>query len=127
MPETAIVLDSNSVINHLNERLDLDAVLKPYPNCEKKISVITFIEVLAWPEMTPEKEREARTFLSGCTIVELTPGICEEAVKIRRTKKLRLPDSVIAATAVVLKVPVLSNDSGLYKLLWPNFRMISVI
>jgi predicted nucleic acid-binding protein len=127
MPETAVVLDSNSVINHLNKRLDLDAVLKLYPNCEKKISVITFIEVLAWPDMTPEKEREARTFLSGCTVVELTPDICEEAVKIRRTKKLRLPDSVIAATAVVLKVPVLSNDSGLYKLLWPNFKMFPAI
>jgi predicted nucleic acid-binding protein len=77
--------------------------------------------------MTPEKEREVRTFLSGCTVVELTPDICEEAVKIRRTKKLRLPDSVIAATAVILNAPVLSNDSGLYKLLWPNFKMFPAI
>jgi predicted nucleic acid-binding protein len=127
MSETAVVLDSNSVINYLNKRLDLDAILKPCPNCEKKISVITFIETLAWPDMTPEKEREARAFLSGCTVVELAPDICEEAVKIRRAKKLRLPDSVIAATAVVLKAPILSNDSGSYKLLWPNFRMFPAI
>jgi predicted nucleic acid-binding protein len=123
MAEAAVVLDSNVIMNHLNKLLDLNEIMRQHPNCEKRISVISFIEVLAWPSMTTEKEHEARNFLAGCTVVELTPAIREEAIKIRRARKLRLPDAVIAATAVILKVPLLSNDSGLYKLLWPGFRM----
>jgi predicted nucleic acid-binding protein len=32
------------------------------------------------------------------------------AVKIRRSHRLRLPDAIIAATALYLKVPLLSAD-----------------
>jgi hypothetical protein len=41
MDKSVFVLDSNSVIYHLNKKLDLAVVLAAYPGCEKHISVIT--------------------------------------------------------------------------------------
>jgi predicted nucleic acid-binding protein len=109
-----IVLDSNAVIYQLNKKLDLSGILEP--DCRKYISVITEIEALAKPGMTAEEEVEAKEFLSDCSIVDISPEIKLEAIRIRRGKKLRLPDAIIAATAVCLKAPILSNDSDIINL-----------
>jgi predicted nucleic acid-binding protein len=40
------------------------------------------------------------------------------AVEIRRHIKLKLPDCIIAATAIALDAVLLSNDTGLLKIGW---------
>jgi predicted nucleic acid-binding protein len=46
-------------------------------------------------------------------LIEIDKSICEVAIKIRRAKELRLPDALIAASAIILNATVLSNDSHL--------------
>jgi predicted nucleic acid-binding protein len=110
---------------HLNKELDFAAFLTA--DCEKHISIVTEIEVLAKPGMTPAAERDAQTFLADCVIEDISPAIKHAAIAIRRgkgpgLKKLKLPDAVIAATGVILNAPVLSKDSDLVRYEWPGFR-----
>jgi len=95
MNKSVIVLDSNSVIYHLNKKLDLAVVLAAYPGCEKHISVITELEALSKPGMTADEETEAQTFLSTCVVEDISPAVKQAAISLRRTKKLRLPDAII--------------------------------
>jgi predicted nucleic acid-binding protein len=122
MNNSVIVLDSNSVIYQLNKKLDHTVVLAAYPGCEKHISVITELEALSKPGMTADEETEAKAFLSTCVIEEISPAIKQAAISLRRTKKLRLPDAIIAATALALNAPILSNDTDLSNLQWPGYE-----
>jgi predicted nucleic acid-binding protein len=130
MDEPIVVLDSNVIVYHLNEELDLAAFLPA--DCEKHISIVTEIEVLAKPGMTPTAEQEAQAFLADCVIEDISPAIKQKAIAIRRgkgpgIKKLKLPDAVIAATGVILNAPVLSKDSDLVRYEWPGFRSQEVV
>lgn len=51
-----------------------------------------------------------REFLSRCRRVELTPEIIERTIRIRRSRNIKTPDAVIAATALVLGVTLVSAD-----------------
>jgi predicted nucleic acid-binding protein len=110
------------VIKHLNHELDLENFFSAHGEYEKCISIITFIETLANPNMTIAEEATARDFLSGCAVIDITPEIREKAILIRRSgKKLKLPDAIIAATALELKSILLSTDTHFKGFSWPGF------
>jgi len=67
---------------------------------ERVISVVTWVEVLAGCRDEME-DRLTRTFLSGFDVVPLSSDVAEAAVELRRTRRLKLPDAVVLATARV--------------------------
>ena len=71
------------------------------------------IEVLAKAGMSEDEEAAARALLDLFKWTEIDKAVCEVAVQIRRAKELRLPDALIAASAITLNATVLSNDSHL--------------
>jgi predicted nucleic acid-binding protein len=60
-------------------------------------------------------------------VVPLTEEIEEEAIKIRRDVKLKLPDSIIAATAVKLGAVLLTNDDEFVKKPIPGLAVQAII
>jgi predicted nucleic acid-binding protein len=56
------------------------------------------MEVLAGAE-TPEEEAACREFLEGFAVRPLTAEVAEEAVRLRKRRRIRLPDAVVWATA----------------------------
>jgi predicted nucleic acid-binding protein len=90
------------------------------------VSIITEMELLAAPVMTPDKEQRRRDFLNELTIIPLNEEIKHEAIRMRRygTPRLKLPDAIIAATAVVLDATLVTNDSAMLKLSWPGLTAI---
>jgi predicted nucleic acid-binding protein len=115
------------VILHLNHKIDLNDFFNAQGEYEKCVSAITFIETLANPDMTIDEEAAARDFLSGCAIIDLTPEIREKAILIRRFRKsLKLPDAIIAATAIELKSILLSTDTHFKDFSWPDFSLQTI-
>ena len=111
--ELRFLLDSNVIIDTLNGKLDLLAFFDDFPDCEVYINPVVGIEVLAKPGMTEEEEIEIRTLLNSFKWADIDRPTCEIAIQIRRTKELRLPDALIAASAIILNAIVLSNDPHL--------------
>jgi predicted nucleic acid-binding protein len=74
------------------------------------ISAITEIELLSFPHITSENEEQIRNLLKDCTILDLKPEIKEFTIVFRRKYKLKLPDSIIAASAYFQKIPLLTSD-----------------
>jgi predicted nucleic acid-binding protein len=50
---------------------------------------------------TPQTERAARAFLQSFDLLEIDDKIAERAVLIRKTRRIKLPDAIIWATAQV--------------------------
>jgi predicted nucleic acid-binding protein len=127
MDKPRFVLDSTIIIQHLNKEIDVAAFFGAIPACERFVSIVTEIEVLSDPAMTEDEEKEARKLLKHFDSIDILPAIKEETVKIRRAFKLRLPDAVIAATAVILNATLLSNDPHhLKKLVWPGYQVQAI-
>jgi predicted nucleic acid-binding protein len=106
------VLDTNTVINYLNDKIT-------FPNggdngdVEFFISVITELELFSKPAITPAEETKISGFLNdNVTVVDIDPRIKNETISIRRTTKIKLPDCIIAATSIALGATLLTHDTG---------------
>jgi predicted nucleic acid-binding protein len=123
MDKPRFILDSNILISTLNRQLNLEAFFDGLPDCEVYINLVTEIEVLAKPGMNEKEEAEVRALLDCFLWAEIDKPTRNEAVRIRRAKdkSLRLPDALIAASAVTLKATVLSNDPHLRDYQWPGY------
>src|SRR4051794_13210885 len=101
----SFVLDANVVLYLLAERL---ATL--LPEGEHYDSVITELELLSYPALEADEERRIRAFFGGVGLVGLTPTVRETTIRLRRAQRLKLPDAIIAATAVSLGAELVTND-----------------
>lgn len=90
------LFDTNILIDYLNGRDDSRIELNRYR--ERLVSVVTWMEVLAGAHDEAEID-VIEMFLRDFRLVELTRGVAREAVDIRRTTRMRLPDAIIWATA----------------------------
>src|SRR5690606_29953226 len=74
------------------------------------ISVITEIESLSW--LNPDKKKEAivKSFIDDANILPLSSEVVTQCVKIRRSRKIKTPDAIIAATAIVHKLTLITTD-----------------
>lgn len=121
-----VVLDTNAVIELLNDSgaaIKLDAM---FPHSSFCISVITFIELLGYPSITPNVERQILNFLRDITIVNIDSPIVEIAIAMRREKVIKLPDAVIAATAVTFNAPLVTRDADILKFKYDGLFAISL-
>jgi len=75
------------------------------------ISVITQIEALSWVNPDKQKEAAIRSFISDAHIIPLSDEVVKKCVSIRRAKKTRTPDAVIATTAIVHDMTLLTSDN----------------
>ena len=84
------------------------------------VSVISEIELLSYPSLNSEAESQIRSFLSNITLVNLTQEVKESAIRLRRRHNLKLPDAIIAASALTLDAEILTNDLQLLRI--PGIR-----
>lgn len=74
------------------------------------ITVITEIELLCWKSARDEDDLLIYEFIKGAFVIELEQQIKMETVTIRKINRLKLPDSIIAATALVYKLTLLTRN-----------------
>ena len=77
------------------------------------VSQITRMELLGFPALTPEEDRAARAFLSLCKTIGIHEDIEHRAIQLRRAGALKLPDAVVAATALCMQAKLLTLDQRL--------------
>ena len=80
------------------------------------ISFITELEVLSFPNLTANDLSQINGLLSKCTIIEPTQDIKDLTIELRKHYKLKLPDAIIAASAQILNLPLITADKDFTKL-----------
>ncbi len=104
------VLDTNVALYLLSGRL-----VNPLPVGAFYLSIISEIEMLSFSAIGQDEESRIRQFLSQVTIVGLSEDVKKLTIEIRRKYRLKLPDAIVCATALVTDSKLLSNDVQLGK------------
>jgi predicted nucleic acid-binding protein len=73
------------------------------------------MEVLGWSEITQQQEAVITELLAGMKYLSVTEAVENAAIRLRRTRKAQLPDAIIAATAQVNELELLTLDDELRK------------
>ena len=110
------LIDTNVIIYYFNGiTMDdrVDEILRESFN----ISIITKIEFLSWQKLRKEKEleKEALSFISHANVYELTDKIADKVIDIRQQYKIKTPDAIIGATALIHGFDIVTNNVDDFK------------
>jgi predicted nucleic acid-binding protein len=113
------LLDSNVLIDYVAERFSphqlqrLDAIVDD----TLVISVVTKIEVLGFNGDITEMAKMA-AFVQMATVLPLSDDVVLQTIALRKVRRMKMPDAIIAATTLVHKLTLLSRNLA-------DFRNIS--
>jgi len=113
------VIDSNVVIDYMSGQLPgnamsfMDVVINDTPI----LSIMTQIEVLGFNN-PPEIETFLSEFINASSIISLNDDIVKATIEIRKKNKIKTPDAIVAATAMVLDYPLITRNTKDFKNLY---------
>ena len=105
--------DTNTAVYYLQQQFPpnaekfIDDVLK---EDQPVISAITEIELLCWKTVTEEDSEVLKNFINDALVIELEQPIKLKTADIRKAHRIKLPDAIIAATALVYDLTLLSRN-----------------
>jgi len=95
------LIDTNVVSDYLSdsfatEGLELmDIAIDAIPN----ISIITQIELLCW-DTDKITAQSVNDFIDDSVVLDISPNVISYCVALRKDKRIKTPDAIIAATAL---------------------------
>lgn len=107
MSGTRLLVDTNILIYFLQGEQE---VIDMLTDKDPVISFITELELLSFPTISPDSEETIHGLLENCSIIDIHPKIKTLTIQFRKSSNLKLPDSIIAATAQYLELPLLTAD-----------------
>jgi predicted nucleic acid-binding protein len=108
------ILDTNIIIYYLKGQMSSDTaafieekLFLGNPN----LSVITEIELLGWKRASDGQIEILKDFIKNSKVLELDENIKNKAIEVRRNYKIKLPDAVIAASALVYDLELITRNT----------------
>ena len=114
------IADTNAIIYLLSGK----PYMKQYEDARFGVSIITEMELLSFPRITPAELSNLKDLLSDCIIFPLDIAVKDRAIHIRRTYGTKLPDSIVAATSLECATPLITADKGFKKILELDLRLL---
>ena len=114
------LIDTSVVVKYLEELLPVEAItfMDKLVDDDSKVSFITKIELLVWNSPVPEDVMVREEFLAGSEIHLINEEIISKTIQIRKATNIKIPDAVIAATAIYNNFILLStNDNDFNKVI----------
>ncbi len=105
------LIDTNVVSDYLSASIPatgmdlMDNAIDALPN----ISIITQIELLCWN--TDEATTESvKSFIADSVVLDISPDVIAHCVALRKVKKIKTPDAIIAATALAYDYTIITAN-----------------
>jgi predicted nucleic acid-binding protein len=111
MEQSQYLIDTNVVIDYLGQKLPtsgMEFVSDVIDNISN-VSAVTKIEVLGF-NAPSEHYQVLIDFMNDSTIWHLTDNIIDVSIEVRKKHKTKLPDAIIAATALVHGLIIVSRN-----------------
>jgi predicted nucleic acid-binding protein len=105
------LLDTNAVISLLGGNRPLAERLEKAEWVG--ISIISQLEFLVFPELSEEDHNLFEAFAARVEVVGLTASqreLLSRIIELRRTRQLKLPDAIIAGTALHYRAILITED-----------------
>lgn len=107
------LIDNNVISSFFSSELPDRAMdfISDLIDTSPNISIITQIEALSWNAKNKIKENLIKEFIEECIIYAITPSVVLKCVELRRNKKIKTPDAIIAATAIANEMILITSDT----------------
>ena len=79
------------------------------------VSVITYVEVLGFPSLSPTESSSLEELLISIPLINITAPVLDFAVKLRRRRRIKLADAFVAATAMAHGYDLVSRNVDDFK------------
>ena len=105
------LIDTNVVSDYLSASFPItgmelmDRAIDAVPN----ISIITQIELLCW-KTDEDTTQNVIDFIADSVVLDITPDVITHCVKLRKSKKVKTPDAIIAATALAYSYTIITAN-----------------
>jgi predicted nucleic acid-binding protein len=111
-----MLVDSKEIIDYVSNRIPEKSAkqLDIYFNSNFSVSIVSKIEVLGFNTQEYELE-QLESFIQLSSIVYIDEAVADKTIEIRRMKRIKLPDAIIAATALVQNCILLSHNTTDFK------------
>jgi len=109
------LLDTNFILGLLkSDQATLTLIReRQIETCQCAYNAITRMELLGFPCITHAEEQLIQHKLSCLTYLPITSAVEDIAIQLRRARKIKLPDAIIAASALSAGVELLTFDQQL--------------
>ena len=104
-----MIFDTNVIIFISKNIIKVENLIAP--DIKPSISIITYIEALGYKFQTLEDLFYMQQICSSCQLINISDLIALETINLRKKHRIKLPDAIIYATAVVENVPLLTNNT----------------
>ena len=111
------LIDTNVISDYLSNKLPAKTS-GMINKITAQLSVITRIELLSWSDVSSRQLQILQNFIAVAIVYDLDEAIIIETIRIRKLYKIKLPDAIIAATALVNSLTLITRNIS-------DFRRIS--
>lgn len=119
---TRFLIDTNTLSDYLSEKLPENSLdfMDVIVNDKPKISVMTRIEILSC--LSPKIETY-RSFVGYATVFDMTEDIIIRTIALRRSRRIKIPDAIIAATALEYDLTLITHNTSDFQGI-PNLKLL---
>ena len=117
-----LLVDTNFLIYLLNGNL----VITPYLNNHFFVSEITEMEMLGVRNLSSTALSIRKRLIENCFIVNFNSDIKEIAIRIKQKSTIKLPDAIVAASAMYMGYPLITADSDFTKITGLDLRLLKL-
>jgi len=104
-----IVCDTNPLVYLLDGNRDIARFLDGQ---QIYLSVISELELFGKQNLSFQDNEIIESLLKGCFVIEINPEIKQIYRELKQKHNIKLPDAIVAATAIYLDMPLLTFDKG---------------
>lgn len=107
--------DTNIVIYYLQQQFPANAetfIDEVVASQQPVISAITEIELLCWKTTNDNDIQLLQSFINDSLVLELELSVKLKTAEIRKAHRIKLPDAIIAATAIIFNLTLLTRNSS---------------
>lgn len=113
---TKYLIDTNILIYHTaGSRETTDFVSNIIAQKTFNISVLTKIEFLGWEKHTPDGFEKCKRLIESANIHAIGQDVADKAIDLKRERKIKLADAVIAATAIINNLKLVTRNTDDFK------------
>ncbi len=116
MSTSEYLIDTNILIYHIKgSQPATDLITNLIVQHSFNISILTKIEFLGWDKHTPDGFEKCNRLIENANIYPVDDNIASKAIELKRKVKIKLADAVIAATALLNNLKLVTKNVDDFK------------
>ena len=120
MSGNSFILDTNIILYLLSGNTTIAEIVD---GSQCYVSFVTQLELLGYKGISDLEQQIVKNFLAHCIIVDINEDIKKNTIALKQKYHIKLPDSIIAATAQFFDIPLLTADKGFSNILDVNIAL----